>query len=151
MDKKDTLLSSAISPLSGWQTIKFSTSTPNAFEYAGSKACSASTSIALPPSFCKIYRRKSACQLQDIYNHVPELSTIVQKLKTQKGKSRQISTCTSAIAWSAMVVFPLLSGPNICRKRLHLLQVAAEFNQENKIINYRDQGSFLLSEYMKSL
>lgn len=53
MDKKDKLLSSAISPLSGWQTIKFSTSTPNAFEYAGSKACSASTSIALPPSFYK--------------------------------------------------------------------------------------------------
>lgn len=49
---KDILLSSAISPWSGWQTIRFSTSTPNAFEYAGSKACSASTSIAFPPSLC---------------------------------------------------------------------------------------------------
>lgn len=49
---KDILLSSAISPWSGWQTIRFSTSTPNAFEYAGSKACSASTSIAFPPSRC---------------------------------------------------------------------------------------------------
>ena len=50
--RENILLSSAISPWSGWQTIKFSTSTPNALEYAGSKACSASTSIAFPPSFC---------------------------------------------------------------------------------------------------
>lgn len=48
----DYLLSKAISPLSGWHTMRFSTSTPNALEYDGSKACSASTSIALPPSFC---------------------------------------------------------------------------------------------------
>ena len=71
---KDKLLSSAISPLSGWQTIKFSTSTPNAFEYAGSKACSASTSIALPPSFC-IITIETLHVRHDVNNNVLEHSS----------------------------------------------------------------------------
>lgn len=103
------LLSKAISPLSGWHTIKFSTSTPNALEYAGSKACSASTSIALPPSFCtvsKLYFRNIPWWCKDS----DHLILVVDKK----------DTCTSAIAWSASVVLPLLSGPYICNIKVQI-------------------------------
>lgn len=57
------------------------------------------------------------------------------KIKNTEGKRRLIGTCTSAIAWSARVVFPLLSGPNICRESLQFVTklFAPEYNPENKI------------------
>ena len=45
-------ISSACSPVSGWDIIKLSMSTPNAFAYTGSSACSASINAAIPPCFC---------------------------------------------------------------------------------------------------
>ena len=44
-------ISSACSPVSGWETSRFSTSTPKFFAYIGSRACSASINAALPPVF----------------------------------------------------------------------------------------------------
>ena len=44
-------ISNACSPVSGCETIKLSTSTPNAFAYTGSNACSASINAAIPPCF----------------------------------------------------------------------------------------------------
>ena len=48
---KLSVISSACSPVSGWDTIKLSISTPNFFAYTGSNACSASINAASPPNF----------------------------------------------------------------------------------------------------
>ena len=45
-------ISNACSPVSGWDTIKLSISTPKCFAYTGSNACSASIKAASPPNFC---------------------------------------------------------------------------------------------------
>ncbi|MNC85170.1 hypothetical protein D3C83_07550 [compost metagenome] len=45
-------ISSACSPLSGWEIRSESTSTPSLPAYWGSSACSASMKAAVPPSFC---------------------------------------------------------------------------------------------------
>ena len=46
-----SVISNACSPLSGWETNKFSVSTPRRLAYAGSSACSASINAAVPPCF----------------------------------------------------------------------------------------------------
>ena len=43
-------ISSACSPVSGWLTSSASMSTPSAFAYSGSSACSASMNTATPPA-----------------------------------------------------------------------------------------------------
>ena len=45
-------ISSACSPVSGWETSSASVSTPSARAYSGSSACSASTKAAMPPARC---------------------------------------------------------------------------------------------------
>ncbi len=45
-------ISSACSPVSGWETRRASVSTPSFFAYSGSSACSASMKAAMPPAFC---------------------------------------------------------------------------------------------------
>ena len=47
-----SVISNACSPVSGWLKIKLSMSTPSAFAYCGSSACSASINAAYPPAFC---------------------------------------------------------------------------------------------------
>ena len=47
-----SVISNACSPVSGWETSRPSTSTPNARAYTGSRACSTSMNAALPPFFC---------------------------------------------------------------------------------------------------
>ena len=44
-------ISSACSPVSGWETSRESTSTPRAPAYTGSRACSTSMNAASPPFF----------------------------------------------------------------------------------------------------
>ena len=44
-------ISSACSPVSGWDTNNSSMSTPRAAAYTGSNACSASINAATPPAF----------------------------------------------------------------------------------------------------
>jgi len=44
-------ISSACSPVSGWETSSASVSTPSFLAYSGSRACSASTNAAIPPAF----------------------------------------------------------------------------------------------------
>ena len=44
-------ISSACSPLSGWEISISSVLTPNFFAYTGSNACSASTNAHVPPFF----------------------------------------------------------------------------------------------------
>lgn len=43
-------ISSACSPVSGWETSSASVSTPSALAYSGSSACSASMNAAIPPA-----------------------------------------------------------------------------------------------------
>ncbi len=43
-------ISSACSPVSGWETSSASVSTPSALAYSGSSACSASMNAAMPPA-----------------------------------------------------------------------------------------------------
>jgi hypothetical protein len=45
-------ISSACSPVSGWDTSSSLMSTPSALAYCGSSACSASMNAAMPPGFC---------------------------------------------------------------------------------------------------
>jgi hypothetical protein len=45
-------ISSACSPVSGWDTSSWSMSTPMRFAYVGSMACSASMNAAMPPRRC---------------------------------------------------------------------------------------------------
>ncbi|CAM5734838.1 hypothetical protein SMICM304S_09930 [Streptomyces microflavus] len=45
-------ISSACSPLSGWDRMRLSMSTPSFLAYSGSSACSASMNATEPPSFC---------------------------------------------------------------------------------------------------
>ena len=45
-------ISSACSPVSGWETSSASVSTPSFLAYSGSSACSASMKAAIPPPFC---------------------------------------------------------------------------------------------------
>ena len=45
-------ISSACSPVSGWETSSESVSTPSALAYSGSSACSASMNAAMPPLRC---------------------------------------------------------------------------------------------------
>ena len=47
-----SVISNACSPVSGWDTIKLSISTPKCFAYTGSNACSASMNAASPFIFC---------------------------------------------------------------------------------------------------
>ena len=47
-----SVISSASSPQSGWDTRSSSILTPSALAYTGSSACSASMKAALPPAFC---------------------------------------------------------------------------------------------------
>ncbi len=49
---RDSTISSACSPVSGWDTHSSSTLTPRFLAYTGSSACSASTNAAMPPFFC---------------------------------------------------------------------------------------------------
>ena len=43
-------ISSACSPVSGWETSSASVSTPSFLAYSGSSACSASMNAAMPPA-----------------------------------------------------------------------------------------------------
>ena len=43
-------ISSACSPVSGWETSSWSMSTPSLRAYSGSSACSASMNAAMPPA-----------------------------------------------------------------------------------------------------
>ena len=43
-------ISSACSPVSGWETSRSSVFTPSALAYSGSSACSASMNAAMPPA-----------------------------------------------------------------------------------------------------
>ena len=54
-------ISSACSPLSGWETSRLSMSTPSFLAYSGSRACSASMKAAVPPSFCAL---ATACSVR---------------------------------------------------------------------------------------
>ena len=45
-------ISSACSPVSGWETSSASVSTPSFLAYSGSSACSASMNAAMPPACC---------------------------------------------------------------------------------------------------
>src|SRR3984885_15587418 len=47
-----SVISSACSPVSGWDTNKSLTLTPSFSAYTGSRACSASTNAAVPPLAC---------------------------------------------------------------------------------------------------
>jgi len=47
-----SVISSACSPVSGWDTKSSSMFTPSFSAYDGSSACSASTKAAVPPAFC---------------------------------------------------------------------------------------------------
>ena len=47
-----SMISSACSPVSGWDTSRASVSTPSFLAYSGSSACSASMNAAMPPAFC---------------------------------------------------------------------------------------------------
>lgn len=47
---------------------------------------------------------------------------IVVNKDSRKGKNKY-NTCTSAIAWSAKVVFPLLSGPNIWKSKQQIIEI----------------------------
>ena len=47
-------ISSACSPVSGWETSSASVSTPSALAYSGSSACSASMNAAMPPAACAL-------------------------------------------------------------------------------------------------
>ena len=47
-------ISSACSPVSGWETSRASVSTPSFFAYSGSSACSASMKAAMPPACCAL-------------------------------------------------------------------------------------------------
>ena len=47
-------ISSACSPVSGWQTSSASVSTPSFLAYSGSSACSASMKAAMPPAACAL-------------------------------------------------------------------------------------------------
>ena len=49
---RDSHISKPCSPVSGCEMYRLSTSTPKAFAYSGSIACSASIYAAMPPSFC---------------------------------------------------------------------------------------------------
>ncbi len=53
-------ISSACSPVSGWETSSASVSQPSAFAYSGSSACSASMNAAMPPAFCALATACSA-------------------------------------------------------------------------------------------
>ncbi len=53
-------ISSACSPVSGWETSSASVSTPSFFAYSGSSACSASMNAAMPPAFCALATACSA-------------------------------------------------------------------------------------------
>ncbi len=53
-------ISSACSPVSGWDTSRASVSTPSALAYSGSSACSASMNAAMPPDFCALATACSA-------------------------------------------------------------------------------------------
>ena len=44
-----SVISRACSPVSGWETMSASVSTPSFLAYSGSRACSASTKAAMPP------------------------------------------------------------------------------------------------------
>ena len=61
-------ISSACSPVSGWETSSASVSTPRALAYSGSSACSASMKAAMPPAFCAL---ATACSATVV---LPELS-----------------------------------------------------------------------------
>ena len=50
-------ISSACSPVSGWDTSRFSMSTPSFRAYSTSSACSASTNAATPPAFWTLATR----------------------------------------------------------------------------------------------
>ena len=56
-------ISSACSPVSGWDTSSASVSTPIALAYSGSSACSASMNAAVPPSFCALATACSATEV----------------------------------------------------------------------------------------
>ena len=47
-----SVISSACSPVSGWETSRLSMSTPSACAYFASRACSASMNAAVPPALC---------------------------------------------------------------------------------------------------
>ena len=53
-------ISSACSPLSGWETSSASVSTPSFCAYSGSSACSASMNAAIPPPRCALATACSA-------------------------------------------------------------------------------------------
>ena len=53
-------ISSACSPVSGWETSNASVSTPSALAYSGSSACSASMKAAMPPAACTL---ATACRV----------------------------------------------------------------------------------------
>ena len=53
-------ISSACSPVSGWETSSESVSTPSALAYSGSSACSASMNAAMPPAACALATACSA-------------------------------------------------------------------------------------------
>ncbi len=54
-------ISSACSPLSGWDRMRLSMSTPSFLAYSGSSACSASTKATWPPAFCAL---ATACRVR---------------------------------------------------------------------------------------
>ncbi len=63
-----SMISSACSPVSGWETSSASVSTPSFCAYSGSSACSASMNAAMPPPFCAFAMACSATVV------LPELS-----------------------------------------------------------------------------
>src|SRR3989344_455681 len=64
----DSTISSACSPVSGWEMSRSSILTPIFFAYSGSSACSASTYAAMPPFFCA---SRTMCKAKVV---LPELS-----------------------------------------------------------------------------
>ena len=53
-------ISSACSPVSGWETSRASVSTPRRCAYSGSSACSASMNATMPPAACALATACSA-------------------------------------------------------------------------------------------
>ncbi len=56
-----SVISRACSPLSGWDRIRASVSTPSFLAYSGSRACSASMNATEPPAFCAF---ATACRVR---------------------------------------------------------------------------------------
>ena len=70
-----SMISSACSPVSGWETSSASVSTPSFWAYSGSSACSASMNAAMPPAFCAFARACSATVVLPLLSG-PYISTI---------------------------------------------------------------------------